>query len=66
VPLQRTAAGTTYQDAYARINVSASVALIDDARLTLGVDNLADTRPAGAGTFLGRRWFGGLAWGLSW
>ena len=66
VPLQRTAAGTTYQDAYARINLSASVALIDDARLTLGVDNLADARPAGAGTFLGRRWFGGLAWGLSW
>ncbi len=66
VPLQRTEAGTTYQDAYARINLSASAALFDDARLTLGVDNVADVRPAGAATFLGRRWFGGLSWGLSW
>lgn len=66
VPLQRTAAGTAYQDAYARINLSASAMLFRDARLTLGVDNVADVRPAGAATFLGRRWFGGLSWGLSW
>jgi outer membrane receptor for ferrienterochelin and colicins len=66
VPLQRSAAGTQYQDAYTRINLSASATLFDDARVTLGVDNVADTRPAGAATFLGRRWFGGLSWGLSW
>src|SRR5690606_34556950 len=57
VPLQRSAGSTQYQDAYARINLSAGLRLLDDARLTLGVDNLADTRPAGAATFLGRRWF---------
>ncbi|HEU4827831.1 MAG TPA: TonB-dependent receptor [Gemmatimonadales bacterium] len=66
VPLQRSAAGTQYQDAYARINLSASASLFDDARVTLGVDNVADVRPAGAATFLGRRWFGGLSWGISW
>ena len=66
VPLQRTAAGTVYQDAYARINLSASALLFGDARVTLGVDNVADVRPAGAATFLGRRWFGGLSWGISW
>ena len=66
VPLRRSAAGTEYQDAYARINLSASATLFDDARITLGVDNVADVRPAGAATFLGRRWFGGLSWGISW
>ncbi|HEU5049420.1 MAG TPA: TonB-dependent receptor, partial [Gemmatimonadales bacterium] len=66
VPLQRAASGTTYQAAYARINLSAGVTLFHDARLTLGVDNLADTRPEGAATFIGRRWFGGLSWGRSW
>jgi hypothetical protein len=40
--------------------------LFGDARVTLGVDNVADVRPAGAATFLGRRWFGGLSWGISW
>ena len=66
VPLQRSAAGTQYQDAYTRINLSASASLFGDARVTLGVDNLADVRPAGSATFLGRRWFGGLSWGISW
>jgi outer membrane receptor for ferrienterochelin and colicin len=66
VPLQRSASGTQYQDAYTRINLSAAVRVLDDARLTFGVDNVADVRPAGAATFLGRRWFGGLSWGLSW
>ena len=66
VPLQRSAAGTQYQDGYARINLSASAQLFGDARVTLGVDNVADVRPAGAATFLGRRWFGGLSWGMSW
>ena len=66
VPLQRSAAGTQYQDAYTRINLSASASIFGDARVTLGVDNVADVRPAGAATFLGRRWFGGLSWGISW
>ena len=66
VALRRTAQGTTYQGAYARVNVSGGITLPGDARLTLGVDNLADTRPDGAATDLGRRWFGGLSWGIGW
>jgi outer membrane receptor for ferrienterochelin and colicins len=66
VPLQRSAEGTSYQDAYARINLSATATVFDDARLTLGVDNVGDVRPAGAATFVGRRWFAGVSWGLAW
>ena len=65
-PLSRTAAGTTYQGAWTRMNVSAGVQLSNVARLTLGVDNLADAEPEGAATELGRRWFGGLSWGFAW
>ena len=66
VALRRTAQGTTFQDAYARFNLSAGVTIAGDARLTFGVDNVADTRPAGAATNLGRRWFGGVSWGFGW
>jgi outer membrane receptor for ferrienterochelin and colicins len=66
VALQRTAQGIRYQDAYARINLSAGVSIAGDARITAGVDNVADTRPAGAATNLGRRWFGGVSWGIGW
>ena len=65
-PLSRTAAGTTYQGAYTRINLSAGVRLGEGARLTLGVDNIADSEPEGAATDLGRRWFGGVSWGFAW
>ncbi len=66
VPLSRTATGTTVQDSYARLNLSAGLTLRDDIRFTLGVDNVADNRPTNAAAFLGRRWFGRLQWGLSW
>lgn len=66
VALRRNAQGTSYQGAYARINLSGGVTIAEDARLTLGVDNLADTRPSGAATNLGRRWFGGLSLGIAW
>ena len=66
VPLRRTAQGTTYQAAYARVNLSAGARVAGDARVTLGVDNVADTRPEGAATDLGRRWYGGLSWGIGW
>lgn len=48
------------------INLSGGVTVAGEARITLGVDNIADTRPAGAATDLGRRWFGGLSWGIGW
>ena len=66
VALRRSAQGTSYQGAYTRINLSGGVTVAGDARITLGVDNLADTRPSGAATDLGRRWFGGLSWGIGW
>lgn len=66
VPLRRSSQGTTTQAGYARLNLSGSVALPGDTRLTAGVDNLLDTEPEGAATFLGRRVFAGLTWGLSW
>ncbi|HXE57912.1 MAG TPA: TonB-dependent receptor [Gemmatimonadales bacterium] len=68
VPLTRNDAGepTQVQDAYTRINLSTGVALGAGGRLTLGVDNVADTRPANAPTYLGRRWYGGLTWGIAW
>jgi outer membrane cobalamin receptor len=70
VPLSRTDTSTTYQGAYARLNLSATAAPLrgplSGLRLTLGVDNAGDTRPEGAVTELGRRWFGGLSWGAGW
>ncbi|MGH7631907.1 MAG: TonB-dependent receptor plug domain-containing protein [Gemmatimonadales bacterium] len=66
VPLARSAAGTTVQGGYTRLNLSAGVVLRDNVHVTLGVDNVADNQPTNAATFLGRRWFGGLRWGLTW
>jgi outer membrane receptor protein involved in Fe transport len=48
------------------VNLSAGARITGDARVTLGVDNVADTRPEGAATDLGRRWYGGLSWGIGW
>ena len=66
VPLRRTSTGTQEQGDYARINLSGGVSLPSDLRLTVGADNLLDTRPEGAATFLGRRFFAGLTWGFGW
>lgn len=66
VALRRTAQGTTFQGAYARVNLSAGASIGGDARVTVGVDNVADTRPEGAATNLGRRWYSGLSWGFGW
>jgi outer membrane receptor for ferrienterochelin and colicin len=65
-PLSRSAAGTTYQGAYTRMNISAGLSLSNGARFTVGVDNVADSEPEGAATDLGRRWFGGMSWGFGW
>lgn len=65
-PLSRGQAGTTYQGAYTRMNLSAGLHLTNGARVTLGVDNLTDSEPEGAATELGRRWFGGLSWAFAW
>ena len=66
VPLRRTSTGTQEQADYARVNLSGGVSLPSDLRLTVGADNLFDTRPEGAATFLGRRFFAGLSWGFGW
>ncbi len=55
-----------YQQGFARVNLSAGYQLRDDARLTLGVDNVTNKIPAGALVAYDRRWFGGLTWGVSW
>lgn len=66
VPLRRTSTGTEEQADYARLNLSGGISLPSDLRLTVGADNLLDTRPEGAATFLGRRLFAGLTWGFGW
>lgn len=67
VPLSRSAQGVvSYQEPHTRVNASGSVDLFHDAALTLGVDNLTDEVPVGAATVLGRRWYGGLSWGIGW
>ncbi len=55
-----------YQERLARANLSAGYQVRDDARLTLGVDNVTNNIPAGALVAYDRRWFGGLTWGVSW
>lgn len=67
VPLSRDAQGvTSYQDAHTRLNASGSFDFPGGFALTLGVDNLTDEVPVGSVTGIGRRYFGGLTWGIGW
>jgi outer membrane receptor for ferrienterochelin and colicins len=66
VPLSRSGTTTRYQEAYTRLNLTSSATLATDLQLNTGVDNVADSRPVGAATERGRRWFAGLSWGVSW
>jgi outer membrane receptor protein involved in Fe transport len=58
--------GTTFQEGYARLNLSVTAVPVSGLEFTLGVDNAGNARPNGALTELGRRWFAGLSWGTAW
>ncbi|HET9603460.1 MAG TPA: TonB-dependent receptor [Gemmatimonadales bacterium] len=58
--------GTEWQAAYARVNLSLAAPLVEGADVVIGVDNVTDTRPEGAITNLGRRWFTALHWRGAW
>jgi outer membrane receptor protein involved in Fe transport len=65
VPVSRTATSTTYQESVTRLNLAGALSL-GGVRLTAGVDNLTDDRPANAIMELRRRWFVGASAGVAW
>jgi outer membrane cobalamin receptor len=64
VPRSRAAAGTVYQTALTRLNLSGT-ASIGQFRLAAGVDNVLDDIPENALMQTGRRWFVSLTTGVS-
>ena len=63
-PMQRDSAGavTSTRDAFARLDARVAQRLPIGLELTLGADNVFDTRPAAWADAVGRQWYVGLAW----
>jgi outer membrane receptor for ferrienterochelin and colicins len=67
MPVARDQAGVvTYQGAFTRINVNGVLTVTRGLSLTLGADNLADTKPTGAALVYGRRVYAQATAGLGW
>jgi outer membrane receptor for ferrienterochelin and colicins len=67
VLVSRSAAGAeSFQEGYTRLNASLIARLPLGLRAALGVENLANTIPAGAIAPLGRRWHVSGSWGVPW
>lgn len=66
-PVARSRAGVvSYQGAFTRLNADAVAQVRRDLRLTVGADNLTNTRPSGAALSYGRRVYAQAAVGLGW
>lgn len=61
-PMQRDSLGTSYREAYPRLDVRLARPVTRDAELTFHVENALDRRPASWAGYTGRQFTLGVAW----